>query len=183
MVVLFSGSLVEFYNNGESLIFNIVIRRMFYLPSYICSQYYDFFSQNEKLWLRQDAFFVQNIFQRISERPYPYGATKVISEKVYEGCIPSPNTGMIAEPYAQFGILGIFIFPFIIYFIFKYLYHYSSVLGIGAMFVVMFKFYGNLHSMFILTPGSVVAMLVFITVCFLIEQNIKGNQFNLSNKV
>ena len=104
-LVLFGGSLLEFYNRGESILFDVIIRRVFYMPSYICSQYYDFFSNHEKLWLRQDAFLIQNILQRIFEKPYPYGATRVISEQIYEGYILSPNTGMMAEAYTQIGNL------------------------------------------------------------------------------
>lgn len=88
-------------------IFTLIIRREMYLPAWLNTLYYDFFSKNDKVLWTQSVFLLQNIFEPV----YDTSPLELISNAYFQGLIPSPNTGMFAEAYMHFGVLGVFIYP------------------------------------------------------------------------
>ena len=106
----FSVSLFEKIERGTIYIFYYLIRRIFYLPSWINTMYYDYFSQNPKLFLSQGVF----VFSKVIPKVYDDTYLSIINRQYFNGFVPSPNTGLFAEAYCQLGIWGIFVFPILI---------------------------------------------------------------------
>lgn len=75
--------------------------RFLVMPAQISNMYYDFFSQNEKL------FFRETIFGRVLglESPYPMKAAILLSP----GQSKHYNTGILGDAYSNAGLLGMII--------------------------------------------------------------------------
>ena len=157
-------SLCEYWRNGESVIFTTFIRRMFYIPAYMNEKYYQFFVLHKKIFFTQDAFFIQNILQKLFGRAYGESSVAVISRVCFNGELPSPNTGLFAEAYSQLGILGVGIFPFIYGYVAKAIYKVANFYGRGALYVIFFKLALTMVSVFTLTSSTFVGILLFIGV-------------------
>lgn len=91
-------------------VFTLLVRREMYLPGWLNTLYYDFFSHNEKIKWSQSVFLLQKVL------PSAYSSTPIelISQAYFNGQVPSPNTGMFAEAYMHFGALGIAVYPVLI---------------------------------------------------------------------
>lgn len=166
---LFVVIFIEKAFTNESFLFSLLIRRMLYIPSYLNSKYYEFFSISDKLWFRQDIFLIQNILSRIIPPSYTHGGTIIISENVFDGILPSPNTGLFGEGYAQMGVLGVFIFPFIVAYIAKLLKNTSEYYGDAASLFVMAKFALKSLSVFLLPSFTSVGILSFIGLTYFLR--------------
>lgn len=161
-VVLFATSIVSYSIRGESLVFSVFIRRIIYVPSYLTNVYYDFFCDNSKLWFRQDAFLIQNLISVFFDRPYSAGAVKVIAERVFSGYVPSPNTGIIAEAFAQMGYLGIIVFPIIDIAFIRIINKTSKFYGRGATYVIYTRLILTLLGNFVLTSSTLIGIIIFV---------------------
>lgn len=175
-IIFFVITLIEFSIRRESVLFNMVVRREFYMPAWLTKIYYDFFETNPKMWFRQDAFFVQNILSVFFEKPYPTGSTGIISRSFFNGLIPSPNTGMFAEAYGQMGVLGVFVFPFIVGALTKILRKSSDWYGDGAVAVIMVILCLDMHSVSILASSAFIGILLVLFVTFLIKNYYRGRK-------
>lgn len=91
-------------------IFSLLLRREMYLPSWLNTLYYDFFSHSEKIKWSQSVF----LLQKLLPSAYPASPLELISQTYFNGKIPSPNTGLFAEAYMHFGALGIVVYPVLI---------------------------------------------------------------------
>ena len=110
-IFAFSGiNILAVLGQYSNFIFNIVTRRIMVVPSWLNYLYFEFFSQNEKLLWRQDVFIIDKLFVA----PYDCSAPLLISEKYLNGLVSNPNAGLLAEAYAQFGLVGIIIYPLLI---------------------------------------------------------------------
>ena len=99
--------LLEFLIRGKSTIFTILVRREMYLPAWLNTIYYDYFSVHDKILWSQNTFILQNLIQG----EYTQSPLEIISQVYFGGQIPSPNTGMFAEAYMNFGVFGNLIYP------------------------------------------------------------------------
>lgn len=119
-------------------VYFIVFRRAMFLPSWLNYLYYDFFSENIKVYLSQSTF----ILQRVIPSNYDCAPTILISRTYFNSLIPSPNTGLFADAYLNLGIWGILLYPIIISKISKFagtvFDSYSSSIGIliGIKFAI-----------------------------------------------
>lgn len=161
MIIFFAISLLEYYFFNSKTIFSIVIRRMFYVPNYMEYCHYEFFSVHHKLWFTQDFFFVQNILSNMIGRFYPHEAVRLISEKSFDGLVPAPNAGLFAEGYAQLGIIGIIIFPFLHAGIVKYMNNLLKPYGNGISFIIMIKLYLSMAGVYIFASFYIVPLILF----------------------
>lgn len=167
---MFIVALIEYLIRGKSLIFELIIRREFYIPSYMCEKYYSFFSVNPKEWFTHDAFILQNITQKLLGNYYSSGATTVISQQCFGGILPSPNTGFFAEAYTQCGEIGILIFPIIVCFIIGIIEKIANWYGKGVVLVVLVKLYLAMNSTFLLTSLSIIGIIQFIGITWFIKK-------------
>lgn len=168
-------SLVEYLITKESFIYTVVIRRVAYMPQYLSHAYYDFFTQNDKLWLTRDFFQLEKIVRLFYPGSYEHGAVVVISENCFPG-IPSPNTGLFAEAFAQMGYIGIIFFPFLLSFIVSIYYKYSLIFGRGASIVLLSAFVLSMINIQVLAPRGVLMVLLFILVAYWVKTvlHVKG---------
>lgn len=166
---LYLIAMIEYFLNGNSVIFTVFIRRVTYVPNYLTHIYYQFFKYNEKLWFTQDVFFIRAIMSKILVRPYVGSTVEVISKNCFGGRLASPNTGIFAEAYAQMGILGVFIFPFIYIIIIKKMKESSEIFGIGVSIIVLTKLCFSFLNGFMLTSSNLIGILMFIAIAYIIK--------------
>lgn len=169
-VFLYSMSIIEYYINGESIVFSNFLRRITYVPSYLSNIYYCFFVDNSKIWLTQDAFIIQWFTRYIIHRPYSGSTVSVISDNVFSGKLPSPNTGIFAEAYAQMGIIGVIVFPFINSLVIKYVKKSSEIFGIGAPFIVLSKVCFTFINNFTLATSTIIGLLFYVLISNIVKK-------------
>lgn len=107
VIILMGISLVEFFLFSTNNIFTVLIRRLMYYPAWLNSIYYRFFSENSLLLMSQDVFLIN----RFGINIYDTSVLTLINNYFFSGVIPAPNTGMFAEAYMHFGVLGVLVFP------------------------------------------------------------------------
>lgn len=91
----------------SSKIYGLVFRREMFIPAWMNSLYYDFFSRNPKVYWSQSTFFFQNILHA----GYSAAPVELINNAFFNGEVPSPNTGLFADAYLNFGVAGVLIYP------------------------------------------------------------------------
>lgn len=163
-LILFAFSFIEYLISGDSVMYNLVLRRLTYVPAYLSNTYYEFFSMNKKIWFTQDVFVIQQIARFFIDRPYEGSTVEVISRNCFSGRLASPNTGIFAEAYAQMGIVGIFVFPFIDCFVLKKMKIASDVFGVGIPIVVLSKLCFTFLNNFTLTTATLIGIIIFIII-------------------
>lgn len=168
-ILVFIVCILEKHIYGHSIVFTMFLRRLLYLPQYLVHTYYEFFSTHAKLWFTQDVFLIQNFTRALFGSAYPQSAISTISSVCYGGGIPSPNTGMFAEAYAQLGDAGIFVFPVILAFIGKKLNDYSSWYGKGAAMIIMAKYSLVCVSIQLLVSSTFVGFVFFIVISIILK--------------
>lgn len=174
-IVFFIIMLIAYAVNGESKLFTLFVRRLFYMPTYLTKVYYDFFKENSKLWFSQDFFLVQNIWGKIIGRSYSTSAVTVISKNCFDGLIPSPNNGLFTEAFAQLGIVGVFVFPFIHGFIVKKMKNAASLYGSGVELIILTKLFLTMTSNMMLASSRMVGLIIFIGGSWFIRKIYKSN--------
>lgn len=107
IIFLMIFCLAEHVLLGTDRIYTLIIRREMYTPAWLNTIYYDFFSQNDKICWTQSVILLQNIFKPI----YEVSPLNLINNTYFQGLVPSPNTGMFAEAYMHFGVMGVVIYP------------------------------------------------------------------------
>ena len=167
--IFFVLAFVEYSLCETDVIFNVVIRRLFYVTDYMEYCHYEFFSTHHKLWFTQDFFGVQNVFSHIFGRFYTRESVGVISDNCFEGLLPAPNSGLFAEGYAQLGYLGTIIFPFIHAKLIYWVYTVSSNYGHGAAFIIMVKLCLSMLSIYIFASAYFIPLLIFASVTYILK--------------
>lgn len=158
-------SFAEYLIAKDSFIYTLVIRRMAYMPQFLSHAYYDFFSTHDKIWLTRDFFQLEKIVRLFYPGSYAHGAVVVISENCFPG-IPSPNTGLFAEAFAQMGYLGIIVFPLLLSYLINIYYKYSLVFGKDASTVLLSAFVLSMINIQVLAPRGILMVLIFILIAY-----------------
>lgn len=148
-------SYMEYKLYDSHFICYFIVRRTLFEPSYMNYLYYDFFSDNSKLYFTDHIFILSRLLPDI----HPYGVLELISRKYFSGLMSSPNTGMFAEGYMQLGIFGTILYPilfaYLLRFIDKITYYYPLILKLSTA-VTMGIVLTNLpisHSFFVVIFG------------------------------
>lgn len=110
VMALFIVAVIDFLFIHSNLLFSSIIRRVMYIPAWMGTFYYDFFTSNLPLLFSDSAIGLQMIMPA----QYEGGVLNLISQTYFQGTVPSPNTGLFAEAIMQLGYLGVAIFPFVI---------------------------------------------------------------------
>lgn len=110
LIFLNAISIIEsFFNNSFSYIAAYIQRRNFFIPNLLSYQYYDFFSNNELLFLRE------SILGRFGfESPYDSSIKRLIGYIYYGSIENNANNGMCGDAYSNFGWMGLALYPLII---------------------------------------------------------------------
>ena len=112
--LLFGGTIVGFVALvvlwaffGKATFYFVIVRRLLYIPTWLNTLYYDFFSHNPKLMLSDEVFVVKHFLPKV----YDASILSVLNVKYFDGLVVSPNNGLFSEGYMQFGIIGLFFYP------------------------------------------------------------------------
>jgi len=98
-----------FLVTGVEFVPSLFVRRLFFVPARLHVLYYDFFSQPEHpFYMLSDS-----IFRGLLENPYGMPMPRVIA-LTYWGREFWPNAGYLADAYGNFGLIGMFLFSFIL---------------------------------------------------------------------
>lgn len=92
------------------LTFTYLTRRMFMMPAWGNYLWVEYFTDYNKLWLRQDVFLIDKFFSPV----YPVAAPAVIASSIGGGSYSYFNTGLMGVSYSQLGLIGIILEPVII---------------------------------------------------------------------
>jgi hypothetical protein len=96
----------------------IIISRFLLVPAQLNFYYYDFFSQNPKIfWTDSKWLLIGKIF----DYPYSLPLPMVIGDTYFNNPETSANTGWIGSGYAHAGFLGMMVYAIAIGLVFKYL--------------------------------------------------------------
>lgn len=98
---------IIYFISNNTILVSIFVRRLFFVPANLHYLYYDFFSNKEKYYLSK------SILEGLIEPPYPHNPVTLVSLEVY-GKVFSPNVGIIADAYLNFGVIGIILFSIIL---------------------------------------------------------------------
>lgn len=134
MLVLLGICCVEYIFSKTGPIFMYIVRRTMYLPAWINSMYYDFFSGNAKLHWSQSAI----ILQKFIPGKYDQSVLELISNNYFAGQAVSPNSGMFAEAFMQFGFWGCIVY--------------------GVLFLLLFNWVEKVYSNYEMGVGVIVAL-------------------------
>ena len=138
-------------------IYMLLVRRVMYYPAWLNTIYYDFFSVNSKVLWTQDTFLLQNILPSV----YNVSPLELISNKYYQGLIPSPNTGLFAEAFMNFGVFGILLYPAIIAVMLKLSNKLYNRCGIGIAVLVSAQLVIQLTNVPIVRTDFVLSYILF----------------------
>lgn len=156
-IFMFSGiNILAVLGQYSNFIFNIVTRRIMVVPSWLNYLYFEFFSQHEKLLWRQDVFLIDKLFTA----PYDSSAPLLISEKYLKGLVTNPNAGLLAEAYAQFGIVGIIIYPVLIVVLLNIINHFYKNATSEVILMISFSLAFSLSNDTIMSTSFIATMII-----------------------
>ena len=105
--------------------------RTFFVPCRLSTNYYDFISYYEPLYLRE------SILRHFGfESPYDRPLGNIIGEIDYGTDLTYANTGMCGDAYAQFGWFGMFVYPILLVLVFRFL--DASAKGLDSRIMCVF---------------------------------------------
>ncbi|NLI71639.1 MAG: hypothetical protein GX361_02775 [Bacteroidales bacterium] len=119
---------------SNSLYF-IIIRRTMYVPAWLDTMYFEFFTDNNLILWTQDAVPFKWFLPDIHTKPY----LQMISDEYFFGEMPSPNTGLFSEAFLNFGYLGILFYPILLSLLFKLFSVAYDSFGHGISFLFAIK--------------------------------------------
>lgn len=155
---------------SSNKIFMLLIRRMMYIPAWLNTIYYDFFFNNKLLLWSQDVFLVE----RLNLNRYDESILKIINDKYFMGYMSSPNTGLFAEAYMHFGIIGCVIYPLFISIVLKLLFKYASCYDRSVQLLIVISVSMSLTSLPVSSGIFCVTYLTMIIVTiFMLKVKIK----------
>ncbi len=142
----------------ERTIIDSVLRRTLYLPTYLGYGYFDFFS-NHELDLYRQGFLGRLGFSS----PYSEGIAVIIGEQYYIG--GNANSGLLADAFANFGMLGVIAIPFAVVVILRILEAcstgVSNVIVDSCALIIAYRMVNSFLPTILLTHG-VLLLLVFM---------------------
>lgn len=169
-ILLFSFSFLEKIFFKSTFLFYVIVRRIFYIPTWMNLIFFNFFSNNEKIFFTQDTFLISKFLpSRYKDSVY-----NLVNDYFFNGLVPSPNTGMFAEAYMQMGFVGLFIFPLLIIAIYQFFSVYLSFFSIKCRYVFVITL-----SMFLINvpiSGGYFCSVCIVTFCIIYLFGIKRSK-------
>lgn len=100
--------ILEYTITGVSFISIVVHRRVLFMPPLLSYEYFDFFSSNECVYLR-DSFMRYLGYKS----PYSLEIPRLIGAEFYGDQEMNCNTGIVGDDFAQLGWLALLFFPWL----------------------------------------------------------------------
>jgi len=111
-LIIFIGNLIallEYFVFGTWAFFMLLIRRIFYLPTWLNYLYIEYFVHNDNLLFTQGIFILSSLLPDIINAPF----ISSISNYYFKGKITNPNTGMLAFDFMQINFGSAISLPFL----------------------------------------------------------------------
>jgi len=109
LAVLVIASYLSFLVSGNHLAPSLLVRRLFFVPAANHLIYYDFFSQPDHPFVMLSDSILEGFV------PYPYDMPMVrMIAWEYWGKDFGPNVGYLADAFAHFGFMGMFLFSMLL---------------------------------------------------------------------
>lgn len=153
-------------------LFKIVVSRMCYMPSYLNHIYCDFFNAHSKIWFTSDFFPLDRFVRMVLPAPYPEGMVNTISVQIFNETIPSPNTGLFAEAFAQMGYWGILVFPFAVSVIARIYAKIANSYGLAGALILLSGFSIALTNTAVFSTMGMIRILIFVIITWVLVKPI-----------
>lgn len=98
--------LIALYFFDNTVILSLFVRRTLFIPAQISFYYYDFFDGSP-------LYLSNSLFRYFYEYPYDLDHPYLIGKYYFNKPETSANNGIVADGFAHFGILGVFIWSFL----------------------------------------------------------------------
>ena len=157
-LLLVLGILYFFTSLEEtSAILDILLRRSFFTPANILFDYFDFF-KDTKLYLSH------SIFKVFSDYPYNLPPARMIGLTYMGSELWNANSGVIADGYMNFGLVGVFAYSAIVGFIFLFIKSLrAGVIILGLVFVQLQLIMEAFLTTWFLSYG----LFIFLFLCYI----------------
>ena len=155
-----SLGIAEFCFSDTHIIIEIFIRRMLFWTNLLTYQYYDYFC-------KVDPDYFRSSFLRLFGFTSEYSQTSIVHTigVTYYGREISANCGLLADAFANLGILGVAIMPIVILFLLYILDRCTYSLPINILFLPCLIIASHLINTFLtialLTHGVIISLIIF----------------------
>lgn len=157
ILLLLLVTLAEYIISGKSVIYWYILRRELYIPSWIGSMYYEYFTNNTALYFSDSVFLLQSVIPN----SYDFSSVELISRNYFNGAIPSPNAGLFAEAVMQCGYIGVILFPVLISLLMKSIGKIFDRYGLGFSCLAAAQVAISLTNVPILRTDSILSIFSF----------------------
>ena len=155
--------------------FTMIIRRLFMEPARGNYLWFEFFTDNPKLWLRQDVFLIDKFFSPV----YQSAAPSVIANYIGEGEYSYFNTGLMAVAYAQMGMLGYIFGPLVLGFWLNFLYGFYNKKSLNVQLMLSFSVAIAIINSTIIETGNIIIFLI-IALYSVVFPNVKNERLDIA---
>ncbi|MCU4377715.1 O-antigen polymerase [Acinetobacter haemolyticus] len=171
--ILISLCLATFYIYNDIVLSSIFIRRMFFIPSYLSFEYFNFFQDGRFAWWT-------NSFSFLGAPVYPEGIPQTVGNYLSideDGA--RANNGFISSGFAQAGFIGVTLYTLLLVFILKIIDSFSKSVGHSwfALCILIVPLRSLLISSDLLTVLLTHGLIVAIFLLFLLRKR------NLNNAI
>lgn len=152
---------------GANGLYTLLVRREMYMPAWLNTLYYDYFSQHAKVFWSQDVFLLDNLIPS----SYEISPLYVISNEYFAGLVPSPNTGMFADAYLQFGAIGaLIIYPVLLAALIGFAERAVEPYGKAVSALISFQLVLKLNNVPLLRTDMVLSSITFLVFLWILPR-------------
>ena len=138
---------------GNIIVESIIVRRTFFIPTIITSNYLEFFNDNYVYWSN-------SVLKMFGQYPYDVSPNLLIGTEYYDGVIKSANTGFLGDGFMNFGYLGMLFNVVSVVIVFKLfsLMKISSDYS-GVFIIIIYTLVNGYFFTSLLTHGIIILLL------------------------
>ncbi len=159
-------SLIIYLLTGKYDFYFLILRREMFVPSWLDTKYYSLFENSPKILWSQGTF----LMQKLIPNAYADSYLQMINKTFFGGYVPSPNTGLFADAYMNFGVCGVILYPFLLSFVLNKSEGIFQKYGPGILTVMAVKLAIHLTNVPLFRTDFVLSYFLFVFVLWLISK-------------
>ena len=159
-------SLIIYLLTGKYDFYFLILRREMFVPSWLDTKYYSLFENSPKILWSQGTF----LMQKLIPSAYADSYLQMINKTFFGGYVPSPNTGLFADAYMNFGVCGVILYPFLLSFVLNKSEGIFQKYGPGILTVMAVKLAIHLTNVPLFRTDFVLSYFLFVFVLWLISK-------------
>ncbi|MBR4909239.1 MAG: hypothetical protein IKZ43_09550 [Acidaminococcaceae bacterium] len=144
---------------------SLFVRRVLYLPVYIGSNYFDFFTSHTPDYFRQS-------FMRLFDFVSPYGDLSYMIGEIYFHTVTAANNGLIADAITNMGIAGVVLSPMLYAVVFRFLNYVSFGIDPRLYITVAMYLAVTLVNTFLFRVLLTHGLLIIMVILYLINNSV-----------